>query len=453
MAPIITPVSSIVAGKINIKLHVRVINLWTVPDFSRPTEDNFIHLLLIDEKLGKIQATAKKTLIPKIRSLVQDGEAYEIQNVLVAHNEIRYRCTGHRWKLNMIDQTKFTKIDCNTIPVYHFEFVPFKEILESTKEDRHVDVIGRVVERDSLKEKEVLGKKSMVLDITLEDSEGNRIHCSLWDTYAIRMDAYLTVHDPNSPVIVVIHLCKLKKYYSTMGISNAFYGTKLILDDDHPVVKEFLSKIDGADVEVTQGVSQITGSMIVPLAEDMLQSRMMTIEDLIESSYQCVVIVLASIIDIEAEYSWYYDACTKCAGRIKIIAGRMFCPRCNQSRNAVPSWRNYGVKRTTDDPDLISQFSKRHNLKITIDDDEDCGEDVALTQAAVLSENVKMIEGGDSNKTELDQKECEKTPCSKSGEKRSADADVSVEVGIDILGERSINKPRKLKSVKIEKAA
>jgi hypothetical protein len=43
-------------------------------------------------------------------------------------------------------------------------------------------------------------------------------------------------------------------------------------------------RIDGADVEVTQGVSQVTGTVIVPLAEDMLQSRMMTIEDLIESS-------------------------------------------------------------------------------------------------------------------------------------------------------------------------
>jgi len=38
-------------------------------------------------------------------------------------------------------------------------------------------------------------------------------------------------------------------------------------------------RIDGDDVEVTQGVSKITGSLIVPLAEDMLQSRMMTIED------------------------------------------------------------------------------------------------------------------------------------------------------------------------------
>jgi len=38
-------------------------------------------------------------------------------------------------------------------------------------------------------------------------------------------------------------------------------------------------RIDGADVEVTQGVSKITGSLIFPLAKDMLQSRMMTIED------------------------------------------------------------------------------------------------------------------------------------------------------------------------------
>lgn len=54
------------------------------------------------------------------------------------------------------------------------------------------------MERDALKEKEVNGKKSKLIDITLEDHEGKRIHCSLWDQYAIRMDAHLTVHDPNS---------------------------------------------------------------------------------------------------------------------------------------------------------------------------------------------------------------------------------------------------------------
>jgi hypothetical protein len=56
------------------------------------------------------------------------------------------------------------------------------------------------------------------------------------------MDAHLTVHDPNSPVVVILHLGKLKKYYGAMGVSNAFYGTKLILDDNFPAAKEYRSK-------------------------------------------------------------------------------------------------------------------------------------------------------------------------------------------------------------------
>jgi len=44
----------------------------------------------------------------------------------------------------------------------------------------------------------------------------------------LRMDAFWTHHDFLSPVEVVIQQRKLKKYYGTMGISNAFQGKKLI---------------------------------------------------------------------------------------------------------------------------------------------------------------------------------------------------------------------------------
>jgi len=47
-------------------------------------------------------------------------------------------------------------------------------------------------------------------------------------------------------------------------------------------------------------------------------------------------VVVATICDIEAEYGWYYEACTKCAGRVTVVAGRMFCGRCKQTRNAIP---------------------------------------------------------------------------------------------------------------------
>jgi hypothetical protein len=52
MAPLITPVAAIVAGKINIKLRVRVVHVWTVSEFNNPNEDNSIHMLLLDDKVG-----------------------------------------------------------------------------------------------------------------------------------------------------------------------------------------------------------------------------------------------------------------------------------------------------------------------------------------------------------------------------------------------------------------
>jgi len=56
------------------------------------------------------------------------------------------------------------------------------------------------------------------------------------------MNSFLAAHDPSSPVVVLIQLCKLKKYYGIMGVSNAFFGTKLLLDGDLPGAIEFKSK-------------------------------------------------------------------------------------------------------------------------------------------------------------------------------------------------------------------
>lgn len=60
MAPIITPVSAIVAGRINIRLRVRVVHVWTIPEFNRPQEDSAMHLLLLDEKVSYVFSYSNK---------------------------------------------------------------------------------------------------------------------------------------------------------------------------------------------------------------------------------------------------------------------------------------------------------------------------------------------------------------------------------------------------------
>jgi len=67
MAPIITPISAIVAGKINIKLNVRVMNLWTVTDYNNADEETSIHMLLIDDK---VSFSSNRKLIPFVDACV-----------------------------------------------------------------------------------------------------------------------------------------------------------------------------------------------------------------------------------------------------------------------------------------------------------------------------------------------------------------------------------------------
>jgi len=47
----ITAIDDIVAGKIDCKIRVRIVNLWKIPDFNKPTEASSIELLLLDEKV------------------------------------------------------------------------------------------------------------------------------------------------------------------------------------------------------------------------------------------------------------------------------------------------------------------------------------------------------------------------------------------------------------------
>lgn len=50
--------------------------------------------------------------------------------------------------------------------------------------------------------------------------------------------------DTSSPTtpIIIIQLCKLKKYRGVMGLSNAFHGTRLFINGDLEAVVDYRSK-------------------------------------------------------------------------------------------------------------------------------------------------------------------------------------------------------------------
>jgi hypothetical protein len=47
-----TKIAEISAGKIDLELQVRVINLWTTPDRNNPAEDGAIHMIFLDQDVS-----------------------------------------------------------------------------------------------------------------------------------------------------------------------------------------------------------------------------------------------------------------------------------------------------------------------------------------------------------------------------------------------------------------
>ena len=134
-----------------------------------------------------------------VKCKVEEGGAYEIENLLVGFNEGPFKLTSHKYKIGMMHNTRWMKIANNSsIPFNSFDFVSLSSVLGSSIEDKIVgtsylyhmnllyisfefgivayiphfaDVIGHMVEKDEIKETEKNGRKCKVIDMTLDDLE------------------------------------------------------------------------------------------------------------------------------------------------------------------------------------------------------------------------------------------------------------------------------------------
>ncbi|PNX78218.1 replication factor-A carboxy-terminal domain protein [Trifolium pratense] len=68
----------------------------------------------------------------------------------------------------------------------------------------------------------------------------------------------------------------------------------------------------------------MTEPSVISVADDFLQTQRMTIEDLIEYTED-----------------GFIKACSRCASRISVVGGQLYCDKCKMPRTAVPSDDGY----------------------------------------------------------------------------------------------------------------
>jgi len=67
--------------------------------------------------------------------MVEEGGTYKLDNVMIGFNEGNYKLLPHKYKLNMMGNAIFTKVNASNVPQNVFEFMSFKDILISLEED------------------------------------------------------------------------------------------------------------------------------------------------------------------------------------------------------------------------------------------------------------------------------------------------------------------------------
>nr|GMD16109.1 replication protein A 70 kDa DNA-binding subunit A-like [Ipomoea batatas] len=103
------------------------------------------------------------------------------------------------------------------------------------------DVIGRVVEFYSPKDKVIAGFPTQLVDFLIEDSKGNRIKCTLWDEHVPAVMPFFNNHS-DGHLIVLLQLCRAKTVdmliiHSLLWLSAQFEicmkGLRINLKNEH----------------------------------------------------------------------------------------------------------------------------------------------------------------------------------------------------------------------------
>lgn len=150
-------------------------------------------------QLDRIHCSVKASLLSPFQSVLEEGRCYRIDKLNVGINDSKFHTTQHKYKLNFMNVTSCCTIECDDIPLQHFLFTPFHDILAAPKDDLIVglylfgicklniilsigsfnsflffylaDVIGHVIEKGEMKETCTNDKVFKLVNLVLEDLE------------------------------------------------------------------------------------------------------------------------------------------------------------------------------------------------------------------------------------------------------------------------------------------
>ncbi|KAK2381460.1 hypothetical protein QL285_069055 [Trifolium repens] len=222
------------------KLAVRVEDLWTVTHRGK----EHLEFLILDKQGDQIQVILPSELCPLWKSTLVEGATYVMKNFKTQPNDFNLKYCIHPFKLVFVGGDGGTTIKPQLIPEipdYNLNFKPFDEILEGKYHaEVLVDIIGAVHEIKP--PKQTMAAKKWPTSFSLKDAAMNILPCALWGDLGQQFMNHYNSKTDDGPMVVIIKHAQIRepKGLFDLTISNAWTGTKLLLNPELQEIQEFI---------------------------------------------------------------------------------------------------------------------------------------------------------------------------------------------------------------------
>ncbi|KAK2452113.1 hypothetical protein QL285_011107 [Trifolium repens] len=341
------------------KLAVRVEDLWTVTHRGK----EHLEFLILDKQGDQIQVLLPSELCPLWKSKITEGATYVMKNFKTQPNDFNLKACLHPFKLVFVGGDGGTTLKPELIHDYNLNFKPFDEILERKYHPEVlVDIIGAVHEIKP--PKQTMAAKKWPTSFSLKDAAMNILPCALWGDIGQQFMSHYNSKTDDGPMIIIIKHAQIRepKGLFDLTISNAWTGTKLLLNPELQEIQEFM-------IRYCYNAPPKHLSELMSCAEDEIVTTVGTPHHV-----------------LTAKHGWYLKCCDQCSKSIV---------------TKVPPYTCIDPKHVTPDPKLkykVEVEVRYQDQKIrTVFWDRECEELIGQSAAEVKD---VMVQEGEFDPTE-----------------------------------------------------
>ncbi|KAI5419380.1 hypothetical protein KIW84_043520 [Lathyrus oleraceus] len=149
-------------------------------------------------------------------------------------------------------------------------------------------------------------------------NKGNCINCNLWEIYGSKFLAYYNDPKNNGAIVILLTHAMVKDGQ----VSNAWSGSKLLINEDIPEIQDFMSKLPTNEQKKkpTQSAKSLSnwsgGSQYSPVERFVHNAKCMSLSQFCKIKHETLCVTVATTLKFAvSKYEWFYYGCTRCSSK------------------------------------------------------------------------------------------------------------------------------------------